>query len=92
MKHPAFAKERHAYGSPIIDYQMIQAMLADSVNDLWASRLMTYEAARGIAPGDAIQISEDGAPLMCYVAGGDEGMEIARATFECILNRQPNDP
>ncbi len=50
------------------------------------------EAAREIAPGDAIKISEEGAPLVCYVAGGDEGMEIARATFECILNRQPSDP
>ncbi len=25
----AFAKERHAYGKPIVEYQMIQAMLAD---------------------------------------------------------------
>jgi alkylation response protein AidB-like acyl-CoA dehydrogenase len=47
----AFAKERHAYGRPIVEYQMIQAMLADSVNDLWASRLMTYECARGIDAG-----------------------------------------
>ncbi len=50
------------------------------------------EAAREIAPGDAIKISEEGAPLVCYVAGGDEGMEIARATFECILNRRSSDP
>jgi alkylation response protein AidB-like acyl-CoA dehydrogenase len=49
----AFAKERQAYGKPIVEYQMIQAMLADSVNDLWASRLMTYECARNIdADGD----------------------------------------
>ena len=45
------------------------------------------EAAKEIAPGDAVKISEDGAPLACYVAGGDEEIEIARATFECILNR-----
>ncbi len=50
------------------------------------------EAAREIAPGDAMKISEEGAPLACYVAGVDEGMEIARATFECILNRQSSDP
>ena len=35
---------------------------------------MRNEAARGIAPGEAIKISEDGAPLVCYVAGGDEGI------------------
>ena len=43
-----FAKERQAYGRPIFDYQMIQAMLADSVNDLWSARLTTYETARNI--------------------------------------------
>jgi acyl-CoA dehydrogenase len=52
----AFAKDRHAYGKPIIDYQLIQAMLADSLNDLWASRLMTYEAARGIDAGADVKI------------------------------------
>ena len=50
------------------------------------------DAAREIAPGDAMKISEEGAPLACYVAGVDEGMEIARATFECILNRRSSDP
>jgi len=50
------------------------------------------EAAREIAPGDAIKISEEGVPLVCYVAGGDEELEIARATFECILNRRSSDP
>lgn len=45
------------------------------------------KAAREIAPGDAIKISEEGASLACYVVGGDEEIEIARATFECILNR-----
>jgi hypothetical protein len=27
---------------------------------------------------------------VCYVAGGDEELEIARATFECMLNRRFN--
>lgn len=46
------------------------------------------EAAREIAPGDAIQISEEGASLACYVAGVDEEVEIARATFDCVLKSQ----
>jgi acyl-CoA dehydrogenase len=41
----AFAKERIVSGTPIAEHQMIQAMLADSVTDLHAARLMTYEAA-----------------------------------------------
>jgi alkylation response protein AidB-like acyl-CoA dehydrogenase len=40
-----FAKGRAVSGSAIADYQMIQAMLADSVLDLHAARLLTYEAA-----------------------------------------------
>jgi alkylation response protein AidB-like acyl-CoA dehydrogenase len=52
----AFAKERRAYGSPIIEYQMIQAMLADSLNDLWTSRLATYECARTIDAGADVKV------------------------------------
>lgn len=40
-----FAKERVVSGQAIADYQMIQAMLADSVLDLHAARLLTYEVA-----------------------------------------------
>jgi acetate kinase len=45
------------------------------------------EAAVEITPGQTIKISEEGAPLACYVAGVDEEVEIARATRDCILNR-----
>jgi alkylation response protein AidB-like acyl-CoA dehydrogenase len=46
-----FANEREAYGSKIADYQAIQFMLADSLTELWAARLMTYETARSIDAG-----------------------------------------
>ena len=42
------------------------------------------EAAVQVAPGEAVRISEASAPISCYVAGVDEEMEIARATFDCI--------
>ncbi len=41
----AFAESRIIFGEPLIDRQAIQFMLADSVTDLWAARLMTYETA-----------------------------------------------
>ena len=44
------------------------------------------EAAVALAPGTAMKISEDSAPLACYVAGVDEEVEIARATRDCLLN------
>ncbi len=40
-----FAKTRIVSGQPIIAYQLIQAMLADSAVELHAARLMTCEAA-----------------------------------------------
>ena len=47
----AFAKERIIQGRPLIEMQAIQAMLADSVTELFAARAMTYETARGIDAG-----------------------------------------
>jgi acyl-CoA dehydrogenase len=41
----AFAQNRVQFGSPISEYQFIQGMLADSLTELWAARLMTYATA-----------------------------------------------
>jgi acyl-CoA dehydrogenase len=41
----AFARKRIAFGKPLADQQVIQFMLADSVSELWASRLITYRTA-----------------------------------------------
>ena len=51
----AFAKERIVSGTPIAEHQMIQAMLADSVTDLHAARLMTYEAAAAHDRGEGVK-------------------------------------
>ena len=40
-----FAKERKVKGGQLSDQQAIQFMLADSVTELWAARLMLYETA-----------------------------------------------
>jgi alkylation response protein AidB-like acyl-CoA dehydrogenase len=44
----AFARERVQFGRPIIENQAIGHMLADSVTELWAARLMTYRLAENI--------------------------------------------
>ena len=51
-----FAKGRVAFGRPIMDFQAVQFMLADSLNELWASRLMTYETAREIDAGMDVKL------------------------------------
>ncbi len=40
-----FASQRMIGGEPLAEKQMVQAMLADSVTELWAARLITFEAA-----------------------------------------------
>ncbi|MEP6476218.1 MAG: acyl-CoA dehydrogenase family protein [Actinomycetota bacterium] len=47
----AFAKERNQFGQPIFGFQALAHMLADSVTELWAARLMTYQLARNIDRG-----------------------------------------
>ena len=51
----AFANERMVDGAPLSEKQLIQAMLADSVTELWASRLMTYEAAEANDRGENVK-------------------------------------
>jgi acyl-CoA dehydrogenase len=52
----AFANERIVDGQPLSDKQMIQAMLADSATELYASRLMTFDAARSWDRGDDLKM------------------------------------
>jgi acyl-CoA dehydrogenase len=52
----AFAKERVQFGRPIYENQAIQFMLADSLTELWAARLMLYETARGIDRGEDLKV------------------------------------
>lgn len=51
----AFANDRIIDGAPLSGKQAIQFMLADSVTELWASQLMTYEAARSADRGDDLK-------------------------------------
>jgi acyl-CoA dehydrogenase len=52
----AFAKTRVQFGEPIIAFQAIQHMLADSLTELWAARLMTYELAKNIDRGVDVKV------------------------------------
>ena len=51
----AFAGTRMIGGEALVDKQMIQAMLADSVTELWAARLITFEAAEAHDRGDDVR-------------------------------------
>ncbi len=52
----AFAKERVQFDRPIFGFQVIQHMLADSLTELWAARLMTYRLAENIDAGMDVKL------------------------------------
>jgi len=52
----AFAKQRIVRDRPLIDYQAIQFMLADSLTELWAARVMGYRTAQGIDEGVDVKV------------------------------------
>ena len=54
-----YAKERHAFGKPIAEFQAIQFMLADMATQIEAARLLVYQAA---------QMFDAGAPDLTYYA------------------------
>jgi acyl-CoA dehydrogenase len=49
-----YAKERVQFGQPIGEFQLVQAMLADSRAELYAARSMVLDAARRRDAGEAI--------------------------------------
>lgn len=68
-----YAGQRRQFGSPIIEFQLIQAMLADSQVDIQAARSMTLEAARlldqtGAAPMEAAGAKYFSSEMLCRVA------------------------
>ena len=47
----SFAQERVVQGKPLAEHQLVAAMLADSVTELFAARAMTYDTARATDDG-----------------------------------------
>jgi alkylation response protein AidB-like acyl-CoA dehydrogenase len=50
----AYARERVAFGKPIVEHQAIGFKLADMLTSLHAATLMTYQAAAGLDAGRSI--------------------------------------
>ncbi len=58
-----YAKERQQFGKPIAEFQLIQAMLADSTAEIYAARSMVLEAARKKDGGHHITLEASCAKL-----------------------------
>jgi acyl-CoA dehydrogenase len=60
----AFASGRIVGARPIIQFQLIGAMLADSAAELFAARAMLYEAARGVDEGRDVKVQHAQASMI----------------------------
>ena len=60
-----YAKQRQQFGKPIAEFQLIQAMLADSKAEVYAGRSMVLEAARKKDSGPNITLEASCAKLFC---------------------------
>jgi alkylation response protein AidB-like acyl-CoA dehydrogenase len=78
----AWSLERSAFGNPIADFQGVSFPLADSLAELWATKLMTYAVAsdfdRGVDPriihGKAAMAKLFGSEMIARVA--DRALQI----------------
>jgi acyl-CoA dehydrogenase len=58
-----FAMDRHQFGKPIADHQLVQAMLADSQTEAYAARTMVLDAARRRDEGRGVTLEASAAKL-----------------------------
>jgi len=50
----SYARERKQFGQPIAEFQLVQAMLADSRTEAYAARCMVLDASRRYAAGENV--------------------------------------
>jgi isovaleryl-CoA dehydrogenase len=58
-----YSKERSQFGKEIANFQLIQAKIADMYTNLYAARLLTYDAAREAAKGKKVTLKAASAIL-----------------------------
>jgi len=64
-----YARERVQFGSPIINFQMIQEMVADMATEIQAGRILAYWAAVMADQGKKVRLEASYAKLFCSQVG-----------------------
>ncbi len=64
-----YARERIQFGQPIIQFQMIQDILADMATEIQAGRVLSYWAATLAGSGKKVRLEASYAKLFCAEAG-----------------------
>ncbi len=93
----AYARQRHAFGRPIAEFQAIQLKVADMATEVQAARLLTWWAAAALdayAPEYEVERFYRDAPLMAIGEGTNDILRtvIARRLFRAFDEGSPPDP
>jgi isovaleryl-CoA dehydrogenase len=64
-----YARERVQFGQPIINFQMIQDLLADMATEIQAGRVLSYWSATLAGSGKKVRLEASYAKLFCAEAG-----------------------
>jgi acyl-CoA dehydrogenase len=83
----SFARQRPMSGEMLGDKQAVQFMLADSLTELWAARLMTYRTAEAIDAGEDVKVSHGQASMAKLYAS-----EMANRVADRAACRRPLHP
>jgi alkylation response protein AidB-like acyl-CoA dehydrogenase len=75
----AFARGRVVQGEPLASKQLVQAMLADSLTELFAARSMTYETARSADQGVDVKVLHARCSMVKLFASETAGRVVDRA-------------
>lgn len=66
----AYARDRKAFGEPIANFQLIQAMIADSEAEIYAAECMIADACRRIDAGEPVTVQAASAKMFASEACG----------------------
>lgn len=66
----AYAVQRTQFGKPLADFQLLQAMFADSKADAYAARCMVLDAARKRVAGENVSVEASCAKMLASEAVG----------------------
>ncbi len=73
-----YAQQRHTFGKPIAEHQLIQEKLAEMATNLEAARLLTYSAARAKDAGARVDLEAGMAKLFATEAAMSAALEAMR--------------
>ena len=75
-----YCKERKQFGQPIIEFQMVQQMLAEMVVDLQATKMLTRDVLRKYAAGENANLEAS----IAKIYGADAAMRVTMNAVQLL--------